>query len=364
MLEQTPSRGRFSETYPRERRSTRFASWPEADQQAFERARRMGDAFELPGPAAFWAEETCRARMQALGRYYNFLGRNSLVLPSEGPADRVTPDRLALYLAEARQFLSAGTTVQVLRELSLMLRAMVPERDWRWITRHPGRPSTIEVRASRKPKKTFNPMVLCSNALDLLDSISAGVIVPELRVLYRNALIVAMQCVFALRRRNLVDIVLGRNLVIGDSVIHLVFSAEETKNYSPLSCTLPGFIRPYLFTYLHEHRPVLLAANASDAVWIGSNHKALEYGACPYLFDSIGMRLLGHPIMCHMFRHSAATAILTKDPRKIRTASGVLSHRSLRTVSLHYDLSGDAGSRQVLEKLRRDILRGKGLRQP
>ncbi len=71
------------------------------------------------------------------------------------------------------------------------------------------------------------------------------------------------------------------------------------------------------------------------------------------------MRLLGYPITCHAFRHAAATASLTKDPRKIRMASGVLMHDGLRTVNQHYDLSGEAGSRRVWDKLRRDILRGK-----
>jgi integrase/recombinase XerD len=363
MSGKTTSRGRFSETYPPERRCIRLNTWPEGDRLAFERARTIGDAFELSGLAARWAPETCRTRLQAYGRYLNFLSRKNLLLASQGPADRVTPERLALYLAEARQFLSACTIVQVLRELSSMLRAMAPEHDWRWITRHPGRPSTIETRTSRRPKKTFNPMALCCDALDLLDSITAGPIVPESRILYRNALIVVIQCGFVLRRRNLVDMVLGRNLIIGDDVIHLVFSADETKNDFPIRCTMPEFLKPYLFAYLEEHRPVLLAGHMSDAVWINSRHKAVEYGACPYLFTSIGVRLLGYPITSHTFRHSVATTILTKDPRNVRMASGVLTHRSVNTTSQHYDLGGDIASRRVWDKLRRDIIRGKGLQQ-
>ena len=65
-------------------------------------------------------------------------------------------------------------------------------------------------------------------------------------------------------------------------------------------------------------------------------------------------------ITCHTFRHSVATAILTKDPRKIRVASGTLTHVSLRSVNQHYDLSGEEGSRKVWAELRRDIIRGKG----
>jgi hypothetical protein len=55
-----------------------------------------------------------------------------------------------------------------------------------------------------------------------------------------------------------------------------------------------------------------------------------------------------------------ATTVMTKDPQKLKLVSGALTHRSLRTTNQHYHLSGDAGSRRVWDKLRRDIMRGKG----
>jgi integrase len=154
---------------------------------------------------------------------------------------------------------------------------------------------------------------------------------------------------------------LGRNLIIQDGVIHVIFRSDETKNHAAIQCVVPGFLKPYLVKYLDDVRPLLLSGNTSDAVWISQRHQAIGYGACPYLFYSIGMRLLGYPITCHTFRYSAATAILTKDPRKIKIASGVLGHDGLRTVNQFYDQSGEVGSRRVWDKMRRDILRGKGL---
>ena len=353
-------RGRFSEDYPADRRCVRLSEWPEADRLAYERARRPGDVFELPGPAAGWAEGTHRSRKQAYGRYLTFLKLNNLLLPSEGPADRVTPSRLRLYLPQMRTRLSAVTAAQSVFELSLMLMAMVPDRDWHWIRRQPGVPSVREVRESRRVKKTFNPLALCSQALDLLDHITTSPYTSDSHLQYRNALIVACQCTFALRRRNLINMVLGRNLVIADGVIHIAFQSHETKTHAPIRCTMPAFLVPYMLRYLNEVRPVLLKGRVSDAVWIGSRHEALQDEGCTYLFTQIGIRLLGHPIACHTFRHSAATNILTRNPRDIRIASGVLTHDSLRTVNLHYDLSGEEGSRRVWNKLRRDIIRGGG----
>jgi site-specific recombinase XerD len=127
---------------------------------------------------------------------------------------------------------------------------------------------------------------------------------------------------------------------------------------------MAAFRKPFMLTYLKEHRPALLAGNVSDVVWINARHQAMGYRAMARLFDAIGWRLVGVRIYCHCFRHSMATFILTKDPRQIRIASGALTNRSLRSVDRHYDLSGETGSRNVWNKLRRDIVQGKRIRQP
>lgn len=364
MWSQTGGPGRFSDTYPPERRRLPFNRWPELDRKAFEYARRPGGAFELPGPAALWAPETCRIRVQSNGRFLSFLARNSILLTTEGPGDRATPDRLTKYIAEGRELLSARSLDQVLQDLRRMLQAMVPDRDWSWITRHPNRPSTSEIRASKKAKAIFDPRVLCCKALDVMDHLSAGPMTHELRILYRNALIVVVQCVFTLRRRNLFGMALDRNLVVEDDLIRLVFTREETKNYTAINWLVPDFLKPYLLRYLREHRPVLLDGSHSNFVWANGKHRTLRHGASAHLFNSIGMHLLGYPIACHCFRHSMATSIMTRDPRKFKLVSGALTHGSLRTANKHYDLSGDAGSRRVWDKVRRDIVRGKGLHLP
>src|SRR5580692_5294794 len=109
MATQHRRHGRPSETYPPERRSMRFENWPKGDQLAFERARQVGDAFELPGPAAHWSRETCRSRVQAYGKVLNIFSMKDLLLESEGPADRITPARRNLLIAELRHQLSPLT---------------------------------------------------------------------------------------------------------------------------------------------------------------------------------------------------------------------------------------------------------------
>ena len=92
----------------------------------------------------------------------------------------------------------------------------------------------------------------------MMDHLSAGPMTHELRILYRNALIVVVQCVFTLRRRNLFGMALGRNLVVEDDLIRVIFTRKETKNYTAINWLVPDFLKPYLLRYLQEHRPVLL----------------------------------------------------------------------------------------------------------
>src|SRR4051794_16486408 len=145
MRDQRRGPGRFSETYPPERRRVPIEHWPEPDRVAFQWARREGGMFESPGPAASWAPQSCRMRQGSYGRFLNFLKRKGLLLETEGPSDRMTPSRLTPYLAEATHLLAATTIERHLVDLRLMLGAMAPDEDWRWITRHPGRPSSREI---------------------------------------------------------------------------------------------------------------------------------------------------------------------------------------------------------------------------
>lgn len=353
--------GRFSDTYAPERRCIPFERWPEADRQAADRARSSGDIFDFPGPAGSWAPSTWQARRKAYGRFLSYLDRTQQLLATQGPGERPTPDRVRGYVGEARACLSANTLNQSLRELRLMLQAMLPDQDWSWMRTVPGYPTGAEVRGGKKPKSTFDAKLLCGRAFDLMDAINEEPASQERRILFRNALIVTFQCVFSLRRRNLFEMRLGRNLIVGENVTRLVFSAEETKTGHPIGFMVPHFLKSYLLAYLAEHRPALLQGATTEAVWANRRAGELGYGAAPTLFAAIGKRLLGYPIVCHDFRHAVATSMLTRDPRKIRVASGQLTHGSVSVVNKYYDHSGDAGSRHIWEKALRDIITGKML---
>jgi len=63
--------------------------------------------------------------------------------------------------------------------------------------------------------------------------------------------------------------------VVEEDLIRLIYASDETKTNNPISWLVPDFLKPYLRTYLDQHRPRLLAGRSSDAVWINSGHRAL-----------------------------------------------------------------------------------------
>jgi hypothetical protein len=83
--------GRFSYTYPSERQCLPLSRWPEPDRLALEHARGPGDAFALPGPAARWAPETYRLRIQAYGAFLAFCPGTGCCCRTKGPAAGLFP---------------------------------------------------------------------------------------------------------------------------------------------------------------------------------------------------------------------------------------------------------------------------------
>jgi integrase len=157
--------------------------------------------------------------------------------------------------------------------------------------------------------------------------------------LYRDTLIAAFQCMFALRRQELAGLRVGQHLIVEGDAVRLRIGCEETKTGATTNGFVPRSLRPYVFGYLRRWRPCLLAGQISDAVWISANGSAVGYGMIPDCLKRIGVALLGNPIDCHGFRYAIVTATIRHDPRNVDGASALLNHRSTDAVDQHYDLT-------------------------
>jgi integrase len=352
--------GRPSESFPPEHRHLAYEAWPVADRRALEAAIAPPGPFDRPGRASYWRPVTLSLRQRAYSRYLGWLDRRGLLLADEEPADRLTPDRLTGYLREFRTNCSPISVYQSVLHLRLILQAMAPSINWKWVTRHPLVPRKAEVRAASRPKPVFDPIDLLRRALVLMDELNAIEASAQNAALYRDALIAALACLVPLRRGNLAEIELGRHLLIDGDSMRLRF--DQTKTGEQIEAPLPPFLQPYIVCYLNQHREILLDGHTSQAFWVnGYHHGPLQPWHLPEVFRRIGIRLIGRPLSAHSLRYAVATALMTRDPRQVVVAAGVLGHRGLQTMTEHYDQSGDAGAqrewRRLSQKARKQKLR-------
>jgi integrase/recombinase XerD len=354
-------RGRPSEMHPAGSRRFKLSEWPEGDRIAWEKARDSGDILGASGAASTWSDETCRTRSGAWGQYLCYLATKGLLDPGAAPGDRLTPERLAMFVATRLEQASAHTVAQNVIELSLVAKALAPDRDWSWVRRHRAMPTRAEVEVSKKPLDLFDPVDLLAEAITLMNEIDDAPPTLGGSVDYRDALIVALLTCRPIRRRNLAMIRVGKHLVVDETCIRLAFDEGETKTFVAISTLIPEVLESYLRRYLDIHRPRLLKGKTHDALWVSCRATPLSYGAVYGSFYRMGRRLIDRPVTPHMFRYAATTLLRNKDPADTRTPSAALGHRSRRTAASVYDRSGDRPSQAVWRRLLAKLKRGSKL---
>ncbi len=348
--------GRPSWSFDHFLRRRKPADWPAADRQAWETALATGGPLSRPGKAAHLSPLTRKARQESYGQFLAWLDRIGELNPEETVADRVTPDRIGRFLDERRQTASDNTVHQQVRELMLAVQAMVPDRDWTWIRKHPAGPTYREARSARKPPVIFDIDALITAAEGRMrDAVDDRPTIATARS-YRNALIVSFLAYHALRRANIASIRLGEHLTADHDAWRLHFRVDETKTFRVIDHTLEEPLAGFLEDYLVVHRPRLLlgkepippgddwAAAVVDhtdgALWINQNGQPLGYPAFQQVVMNTGLDLIGFPLTVHSFRHTSVTTIRTHDVTAMRTASALLGHRSAKVTMRHYDESG------------------------
>ena len=310
-----------------------------------------------PKHATDWADDTRFNRSQAWGQYLSFLDTRGWLDPGQSPGDRLTLERLTAFIRTIRGHLNANSVHQTVVNVFYAIRAMAPERDWRWVRHHPERPRPAEVNASRKPIAPFDPIVLVQRALDACDAVDRMPASMDASARYRDAVLVLVAVTTALRRRNLAQLRIGTEVVLAATHVRIFIPPEDTKTHQAVDLLVAPFVEPYLRRYIAVHRPRLLRGAEIPELWVNRKGRALAWDALYRTFGEAGQRLLGHRINPHLCRHSQATSILKADPRAVRTASAALGHRGTRVLQERYDRSGTKGAQDhwgnVLRKLRR-----------
>jgi integrase len=317
-----------------------FDEWPAVDQAAWNAAIRPGSLLEDGGPAADWSPQSRRKRIEHYGRWLSFLQLNGW-LDNGPPGDRVRPEQVRAYIGELQAMNSPYTVLCYVEDLYAVMKVTAPDRDWSWLRRLANRLQSRAVSCRRKEAKVRPSADLYALGLRLMqeaeDRDSGPLLDRSIR--FRDGLIIALLATRPLRRRNLAQMLVGRNLRQTTQGYWLHFGSQETKNGQPIDVPVPAALAPLVDRYLDHYRPVLLGGRNHSELWISRNGIPL---AAPSIYHAVRSRTyeaFGVAINPHLFRDCAATSVAVEDPNHVRVAATLLGHTGLSTTQRHYDQS-------------------------
>jgi len=154
--------------------------------------------------------------------------------------------------------------------------------------------------------------------------------------LMRLAIGIAIGLSAPVRRRNLVDLHLERNISIrrkGRRVeCYIHFDKSETKTREALDFILNQDVTALLLDYRDHFRPLLVSGD--DQGWLFPGAKPGQSITKEAFTDHLSKQVkkrLGIEFNCHLFRHLAAKIYLKSHPEDFATVQMLLGHRQAQT---------------------------------
>lgn len=348
-----------------------IALWPAEDRAAYDRACAPGDPFDEGGTAAAWRPATHAARIGAYGRWLGHLLRQGIALEAEAAPDRLTPERLAIYIRFLQARCASFSVMGALGDLHGFALALWPARDWRWLgalhARHqrlaePVRNKEARIVPQEDLLRLGCELLLEAEAMPLPPPGSVGPAHPALR--FRDGLIIALLALRPLRRNNFLALHLGSTLRQEPDGWMIVLPGTMTKNHTPLVQTVPQVLTPALDTYLAVYRPLLAAVHGrcpaslhsrppGEHLWLSRWGAPLSGGGLQVILENRTSARFGHHVNPHLFRDCAATSLANENPEFTRIAADLLGHRSFKTTERFYI---GAGQRRALRRCQTTVL--------
>ena len=342
--------------------------WPEADQAAWRKALQEVDPFGSGTPSAEWSERSRTKTARGYGRWLSWLSEKGQLDRRQAPGDRVTPARLANYVADLARIDSDFTVVCGVQELYDAIRVMAPDRVWGWLRRiYNGlRARSVPSRDKRPRMQPAGELVKLGKAL--MHRAEAANAKPSLTraVWYRDGLMIAFLASRPLRLSNLAAITLGRHLLRQSQEYRLFFGAEEVKGRRPIDTAVPASLIAEFDRYLEHYRPILLTRGyrqnpaACSALWVSDVVTALDPGSIPNRIKKHTKAAFGKHLWPHLFRDCAATTIAIDDPKHADSIMDILGHSTPATSEAHYNQARSLDASRRYQKVIDDLLRDLG----
>lgn len=327
-----------------ERTSMKLADWPLLDRNLWIAAVTPADPFaEYGGSRANRRSITNRNVERGYGRWLTSLSRRGTLKEETDPAGRITIETVREYVQELDELGNKkGTVLARLAELAEMVKVLGPESDWKFIgcivSKIRGRSEPV----SGKRSRLVGTDELLGLGLRLMDDASKRPSPLRSAIIFRDGLIIALLALRPLRRRNLSELTIGRDLLRTSEGWMIIIPSSATKTHTILEYNWPEPLLDALETYLTMHRLVLVARRGRwhgalcDRLWVSSDGSPFtEMG----IYDRIIQRThtaFGRTINPHLFRDAAATTLAIHDPVHVRLAAPLLGHRTFATTERSY----------------------------
>jgi integrase/recombinase XerD len=223
-----------------------------------------------------------------------------------------------------------------------MAMIMGPEKDWTFIKRFAGRIRSRAATPSRKHGRIVGADELYALGLHLMSQATGFRSLRRSAVLFRDGLIIALLALRPLRRRNVTDLTLGRDVISVAGTWMIVLSPALTKTHVALEYDWPESLVEALEEYLRVHRPLLQARKgrwkspAGDRLWLSADGSPLTQMA---LYDRVVYwtgKVVGKSVNPHLFRDAGATFMAINDPVHVLLAAPLLGHRTFTTTERSY----------------------------
>jgi integrase len=320
----------------------------------WERTVRQDDPFAEVRLAKA-SKERC---MWAWRRFLGFLANNEPGALKIPPAERLTIERVKLFVAHLAETNAPNSVASVVEALYTAARAMMTDDDWNWLKAIKSR-----LQSAAPAKSSAGPVITSVQLLELgLRLMDESKPLPDATfsihdaVRYRDGLMIALVAFIPIRPKNLTALEISRHVVLEGDRWFVIIPREETKTGTPLEFLLPEILVPYLALYLEVVRPRILRRGPCMALWVSPNGGALSYVGIVKSFQRLSDRL-GVRIAPHDARDAAATTWAISAPEQIGVARDLLAHSDLRTTTKHYNRAkGVEASRaysQVITGIRR-----------
>ena len=316
------------------RRALPISEWPHTDQAGWVKAMVEGDIFDEGGDAAHWAARTRATNIQHHGRWLGYLLWIGKLDQNVSAADRVTRDAISAYNRHLETIVAPRTRLSMLVGLKVMMQAMAPNRNWRWLQDACNRVQ-INAKPSKDKRARMRPTAeIFAAAVAELERIPADSLSIDQAVAYRDALMLAFLAARPLRVKNFTTLELGRHINRTENGWHIGIPAGETKTHQPVSFELPELLVPWFERYLSEVRPLFPQAQASSRLWLGKNGPLGDVVGSR--ITKLTRRLFGTPINPHLLRDCTASSLAAVSADMARAAAPLLGHRHFSTTERYY----------------------------